>query len=62
MNIDCINFGPFRITRHPNGAETVLDTRSGHASNMRTPLQEIADKAANREDIIDALHAQLMAG
>lgn len=62
MNIDCINFGPFRVTRHPNGAETVLDTRNGFASNMRKPIQQIVDAAANREQIIDALHAQLMAG
>lgn len=44
MNIDTINYGPFRVTRHKNGAETVMDTRDGTATQMRKTLAEIREE------------------
>lgn len=51
MNIDTLNYGHFRVTRHKNGAETVMDTRDGSVANMRKPLAEIVRNAASRSAI-----------
>ena len=67
MNVDCTNFDHFRVTRHPNGSETVLDTRNGHATAMRRTLAEIHKEATDngasgagvRVSIVKALEMQL---
>ena len=59
MNIDTFNYGPFRVTRHKNGAETVMDTRTGEACNMRKSLRNIVHMASSRSDIEAELAAQL---
>lgn len=59
MNIDTLNYGPFRVTRHKNGAETVMDTRTGEVCNMRKPLAEIVNAASSRSAIEAALALQV---
>lgn len=59
MNIDTLNYGPFRVTRHKDGAETVMDTRTGEACNMRKSLADIVNNAASRSVIEAELALQL---
>ena len=51
MNIDILNYGPFRVTRHKDGTETVMDTRDGTVANMRKSLANIVNNAASRSVI-----------
>ncbi len=51
MLIDSMNYGPFRVTRHKNDAETVMDTRDGSVANMRKSLADIVNNAAPRSAI-----------
>ena len=59
MNIDTLNYGPFRVTRHKNGAETVMDTRDGTCANMRKPLADIVNAASSRATIEAELALQI---
>ena len=59
MNIDTFTYGPFRVTRHKNGAETVMDTRTGEACTMRKSLRNIVHAASSRSAIEAELAAQL---
>lgn len=58
MNIDTLNYGPFRVTRHKNGTETIMDTRDGTCANMRKPLAEIVRNASSRSAILAELALQ----
>lgn len=59
MNIDTLNYGPFRVTRHKNGTETVMDTRDGTVANMRKTLADIVNNASSRATIEAELALQL---
>lgn len=59
MNIDTLNYGPFRVTRHKDGSETVMDTRTGEACNMRKPLADIVNAASSRATIEAELALQI---
>ena len=45
MNIDTINYGPFRVTDYGKGHATLMDTRTGASVNMRKPFAEIRKEA-----------------
>ena len=59
MNIDTLNYGPFRVTLHKNGAETVMDTRDGTVANMRKTLADIVNNASSRATIEAELALQI---
>lgn len=59
MNIDTLNYGPFRVTRHKDGTETVMDTRTGEACNMRKSLRNIVNVASSRATIESELALQI---
>ena len=59
MNIDTMNYGPFRVTRHKDGSETVMDTRDGTVANMRKSLADIVNAASSRTTIEAELALQI---
>lgn len=67
MNIDTFNYGPFRVTRQKDNSETVLDTRTGHATALRKPLAQIRKEASENatgggsayDNVVKALESQI---